>query len=227
MVQREYAARRLGKKRNSGISIYASRIKCGECGSWYGAKTWHSTSKYRRIIYRCNGKYDGDQKCGTRHLIEADIRTAFLDAVNQLLANRDEIITNLTAIQAELFDTTALTSEQAALKTELGVITGLINEAIAENARVAQDQAEYQQRHAALVERYDATKERLTEATEQTAHRKTRGAALETFIRELRDQPELIEKWDAQLWVTLVDHITVNVGGNIAVTFKDGSEVAA
>ncbi len=42
------------------------KIKCAQCGSWYGAKVWHSTDKYRRTIYRCNKKYDG-HKCQTPH----------------------------------------------------------------------------------------------------------------------------------------------------------------
>ena len=34
---------------------FSSKIKCDQCGSWYGAKVWHSKDKYRRTIYRCNG----------------------------------------------------------------------------------------------------------------------------------------------------------------------------
>ena len=35
----------------SGTNILTAKIKCGECGSSYGAKVWHSNDKYRRI--RC------------------------------------------------------------------------------------------------------------------------------------------------------------------------------
>ena len=45
---------------------FSSKIKCGECGGSFGAKVWHSTDKYRRVIYRCNKKYDG-RKCQTSH----------------------------------------------------------------------------------------------------------------------------------------------------------------
>ena len=52
LVQAEIARRNGGKERYSGISIFSNKIKCGECGSWYGSKVWHSTDKYRRVIYR-------------------------------------------------------------------------------------------------------------------------------------------------------------------------------
>ncbi len=49
-VQEEIKRRRKGRGRYSGVSIFSSKIKCGQCGSWYGAKVWHSTDKYRRTI---------------------------------------------------------------------------------------------------------------------------------------------------------------------------------
>src|SRR5699024_7204254 len=41
-VQKLMAVRHPGQNRNSSISPFSSRIKCGECGSWYGSKVWHS-----------------------------------------------------------------------------------------------------------------------------------------------------------------------------------------
>ena len=68
-------------KLNSGVSIFSSKIKCGQCGGWYGAKVWHSTDKYRRTIYRCNDKFKSH--CKTPHLTEDDIKEAFVRAANQ------------------------------------------------------------------------------------------------------------------------------------------------
>ena len=66
MVQTEIARRKQEGRRYSGVSIFSGKIKCGECGSFFGAKAWHSIDKYRRVIYRCNKKYDG-HKCQTPH----------------------------------------------------------------------------------------------------------------------------------------------------------------
>ena len=54
MVQREMAKRGKGKKYHSGVHAFSTNIKCGECGSWYGSKVWHSNSKYRKTIWQCN-----------------------------------------------------------------------------------------------------------------------------------------------------------------------------
>ena len=46
----------------SGKSCFASRVVCGDCGAFYGSKVWHNTDAYRRVIWRCNGKYIGEKK---------------------------------------------------------------------------------------------------------------------------------------------------------------------
>ena len=41
----------------SGATIFSTKIRCGECGGWFGSKVWHSTDPYRKVIWRCNTKY--------------------------------------------------------------------------------------------------------------------------------------------------------------------------
>ena len=134
LVQHEIQKRKSGKNRHSGAGIFASKIKCGECGSWYGSKVWHSNSKYRRIIYQCNHKFKDEIKCQTPHLNENTIKGLYVNAVNAILTDKDEIIANFTIIQQDLFDTSSLESERARSRTmaafiaELKTREGLITE---------------------------------------------------------------------------------------------------
>ena len=86
-VQKQMAIRHPGKNRHSCVSIFSGKIKCGDCGSWYGSKVWHSNDKYRRVIWQCNHKFDGGEKCTTPHLDEEKIKELFLKAVNFLPGN--------------------------------------------------------------------------------------------------------------------------------------------
>lgn len=100
LVQVELAKRsKKGTARYSGVSIFSNKIKCAECGSWYGSKVWHSNDKYRRVIYRCNHKFDGDRKCETPHVTEEEVKAAFVRAMNEVITERDEIITNIKLIR--------------------------------------------------------------------------------------------------------------------------------
>jgi hypothetical protein len=105
LVRQEMLKRKAGENRHSGAGIFASRIKCGGCGSWYGSKVWHSTTKYRRVVYQCNHKFSGGEKCVTPHLTEADIKNAFISAVNIFFTGKEAVIADFTALKTDIFDT--------------------------------------------------------------------------------------------------------------------------
>ena len=161
MVQREMAKRGKGKKYHSGVHAFSTKIKCGECGSWYGSKVWHSNSKYRKTIWQCNHKFDGDCRCQTPHLTDEEIQLHFLSAANKLLATKAAVIANGREMQALLFDTTELEAEQAQLLEETQVVSDIVQQAIQENAHTALNQTEYQKRYDSLVQRFDRAKTRL------------------------------------------------------------------
>lgn len=81
MVQTEVERRRSLPTRHSGIGMFASRIFCGDCGAAFGAKVWHSNDKYRKVIYQCNHKFKGKEKCSTPKLEEGQIKELFVKAV--------------------------------------------------------------------------------------------------------------------------------------------------
>jgi hypothetical protein len=225
-VQREFRKRQPGENRHSGAGMFASRIKCGSCGAWYGAKVWHSGSeKYRRTVYQCNSKFKNDKKCETPHLDENAIKRLFVQAFNILLRDKDEIIASLTALEAELFGTADLDAERAALQEETAVVAELIQKCIDENARVALDQREYQERYSGLVARYDTAKARFTEVSGLLSNKKARAEGITAFISELSKQDGLITEFDERLWVTLMDYATVYNAEDIRFTFKDGREI--
>jgi hypothetical protein len=143
MVQKEFERRKKSKQRYSGNGIFASRIICGECGGFYGAKVWHSNSKYRRVVYQCNNKFKNKDKCKTPHLSEETIKGLFVKAVNGLLSDRDEIIAGLKIVEQSLFDIPALDRKHEDLKGELAVVAETIQKTVNENAHVAQSQKEY------------------------------------------------------------------------------------
>lgn len=209
------------------MGIFSTKIKCGECGAWYGSKVWHSTDEYRKTIFRCNGKYKQDKPCGTPHLTEDEIKALFISAVNKLLSEKAELIENLTLIQNTLFDSTALEAELKTLRDEVQVLVEMIQNCIAENARVAQDQTEYEERYNALVARYDTAKTRVEEVEAAISNNLARREMTANFIEALKRQDGFITDFDCGLWSNLVDYLTVYTSDDVRFTFKDGTVIQA
>ncbi|MBR6267489.1 MAG: recombinase, partial [Selenomonadaceae bacterium] len=98
--------------------------------------------------------------------------------------------------------TTELELEETSLGQELVVLVVLVEmtqNCIAENARIAQDQGEYQKRYNGLVERYEKAKVRFDEVTEAIAERSAKGERLAGFIRTLEVQKEPVAEFDERL----------------------------
>ena len=223
-VQEEIKQRHEGKKRYSGVSIFSSKIKCGQCGSWYGVKVWHSTDKYRRTVYRCNDKFK--RHCKTPHLTEEEIKDIFVKAVNQLISNKEVVLGNVALLKEQLTDTATLEKERDRLCTDLELMADKVQQLIAENARVAQNQDDYERNYNELVGRYENEKKKYDKTCEAIQYRKRRSSQMDSFIEELRSQ-KLIKGFDARLWGSMVDFIMVYSKEDIRVTFKDGTEIRA
>jgi len=225
MVQTLMATRKKGKNRLSSVSIFSSKIKCADCGSWYGPKVWHSNDAYRKVIWQCNHKFEGE-KCGTPTLTEDKIKELFLRAANKVVDQKEQFIAIYEQVLMKSLDTTALESELSELEAEINIAAELIEDCINENAHVALDQTEYQKRYDALVARFDKAKGRQTEVTDLIAERKARKHQIESYLNELRGREPLTEFRDTD-WLAMVDYITVHSKKDIRVTFKDGTEIKA
>lgn len=226
MVQQEIKRRKESPTRHSGVGLLGSRIICGDCGAAYGAKVWHSNDKYRKVIYQCNHKFHGE-KCATPKLEEEEIKTMFVTALNRLIQCRREVIANFEVAKEMLFDTSCFASEKAELHDEMTVTAELIQKCVDENAHIAVNQEEYKKRYEALVRRFEKAKSKIQEIDETINDREARRLQTELFIRELKKQDCLVTEFDAKLWFTLMDHITVYSSDDIRFTFKNGTEIKA
>lgn len=227
LVQAEIKKHRETGKNRSGTHCFSGMIICGECEGFYGSKTWHSTSKYRRTVWQCNEKYKekGSVRCETPHLNQATLEWAFTEAFNRVLGDKDRYIADYDAIVRTLTDTAELDAEAEKLNEEIVEIYELIHRAMEENARVALDQDEYNRRNGELEERYDAAKRRLAVITDERQERMVRKEKLNRFLSDLRKRDGLLTEFDESLWRATVDSVTVHSEKNVAFTFRDGTEI--
>ena len=176
------------------------------------------------------------------HITEEEIKAAFVTAFNRLVTERaganvasrscastsascvsEEIAANARLVRQTLCETTELEQEKAGLQQELAVLVEMTQNCIAENARIAQDQGEYQKRYNGLVERYEKAKARFDEVTEAIAQRSAKDERLAGFIRTLEAQRKPVAEFDERLWGAMVDYVTVGADGDMTVVFRDGT----
>lgn len=165
-------------------------------------------------------------RCTTPHVSKEQVTAAFLDAVHHLLASRDQVDELVDqAVCAEL-DTTDLHIEADQLFARMGAAAEAIDQLIARNARVAQDQAEYQRRFDKLTSEHATLLEEYRRLLDQISDLDNRQAAYRYYKEQLATLDPASIEFTPYLWHTLVDHAEVNVDATITFTFRDGRSQA-
>lgn len=210
------------KGKKSSTSIFSSKLVCGDCGHFFGSKVWHSTSKYRRVIYRCNEKYNGENRCATPHVTEKEIKQWFVLAVNQVIENKDEIIDNIKVL-CSIGSLEGIDNQIKELETETEILSQMVSRLVMENASTLQDQDEYQSKYRQLSAKYESLVEEIEELEVQKLAKSKRNKDLQDFITGLKQQEGLLTDFDELLWETMIESITITKDSDVEITFKNGA----
>ncbi|NON70284.1 recombinase family protein [Corynebacterium silvaticum] len=210
-------ARRAGKG-TSNTHPFANMITCSDCGGSFGRKVWHSTSKYRRYIWRCNNKYRNDSPCSTPHVTEDQIKEAFVKALTELVTDHAVLDDTMRLLDETVYDTSELESQQAEVGERIEETITLMNQLITIAAATAHDPDDYDRRYQQLEERHQqlqTEQQHVTSKIKDLHHRRAQAIEIRDF---LATQPPL--EYSDQAWNTLVDYATITANGAIEIHFK-------
>lgn len=76
---------------------FTGMVFCEHCGSVYGSKTWHSTSKYKKVVWKCNKRYETEHPQHTPTLTDIELEQAWLAAFKKLIKRQNLIDTEVLA----------------------------------------------------------------------------------------------------------------------------------
>ncbi|HGA4212313.1 TPA: recombinase family protein [Streptococcus agalactiae] len=213
------------KGRKSSTTIFSSKLVCGDCGHFFGSKVWHSTSKYRRVIYQCNEKYKGISKCSTPHVTEEEVIQWFISAVNQVLDNRIEVIDNLYVLLS-IGNLEVIDEQIKVLETEAEVVSQLVANLVSENAIIRQDQDKYLKKYNQLTSKYEGIVQDIESLELQRIQKSKRNKELQDFIGTLEKLGKVLTDFDELLWESLVESVMINEDKGAKFKFKNGAVVA-
>lgn len=221
LTQMELEWRRSLKGSYSGKNCFASRIVCGDCGAFYGSKVWHSTDEYRRTIWRCNNKYEGDKKCSTPHVTQEELEKAFVSVMQKVITEKDAIFAVCREVLDEVLDTSELDREAAQAQDKMMVVAMRVRKLVEENARVRMDQEEYQREYEALATEHEKLSEKIRSIEDQKKDKADRRRQIEVFLRMLEEQEEC-RRFEPYTFVALVDKVVVRQDGKLNFCFRNG-----
>jgi DNA invertase Pin-like site-specific DNA recombinase len=87
----------IGNTRYSGVTLFSSKLICGNCGSIYGPKPWHSTS-YNHLVWQCRRRHVKENKCLAFNIYDKLLHFAVHDIAMQELCRRNIEQTMMAAV---------------------------------------------------------------------------------------------------------------------------------
>ena len=225
-IQAEVARRKEFGLRNSSASTFSSRIFCGDCKNFLGSKVWHSNTKYKRTIWQCRHKFKNAKKCKTPHFIEGELKSAFLKAFNQIVSDKDKILSNCEIMLMAFMDTCELDKKLIDTQEKYDGAYKLLESYVHQNATSKLNQSEYRKKYAAYLEIYEKEKAKLENLQNLKTQRKVKTQNIKNFIEQIKENSELITEFNEELFFATVDKITANVDKSLIFTFKNGIEIA-
>lgn len=224
-VQTEFARRKALGRAYSGKSVLSAKLVCEDCGGFFGSKVWHSTDRYRRTIWQCNGKFKGEERCHTPSVDTETVQRLFIQAYNRMMENQERIIKDCEAMRRALTDLAELDAEIERQLEETQVVAELVKAAVKENASTAQSQEAYLRKYEALTERYEKAAAELERLQSLHTTQSQQDKAMALYIRTLKKQPVALREWDSTIWTVMVEKAIVHRDGAITFVFKDGIEI--
>ena len=225
LVQAEIARRKEIGKVYSSSNIFSTKLVCSCCGGFFGSKVWHSTSKYRRVIWQCNHKFQNGEKCKTPHLYEDEIKKRFIEVCNRIASDKEEFLISCQQIVEMLSDTAAIVRKIEEQYIYLNGLAASMQQFIRENAMHPQGEDFYDTKLAEYEKQRAEGETRLKDLQSQKAARLSRKELLDGLVNALEESGILIDKFDERLWRLMVEKVVVGIEGELTFTLWNGMEI--
>jgi len=223
MVQEEMRRRKEAGSNMQCVSIFSSRIICGECGGYYGRKIWHSDRPNPSWHWHCNNKFAKRKYCETPTLKEESLEETFVEVFNGLIADSKEIEKNYRLCLDAITDDSEYRRQLEELNSGCGEVNTLIRSLLMTYSKeeTAEDISEKLKEYEARLDTYARLKQELDLKIAACAAKRTQ---ITGFLKELTRHDHPLEKFDPLVWQAVINHAKVNKDCTITFIFRDGTE---
>ena len=228
MVQAEIARREKIGTSYSSSGIFSAKLICEDCGSFYGRKTWHSTDIYKRVVYQCNHKFDYKKECfcKTPHFTEEQIIKKYLEAYNQVMANKEKVVEDLRELALVLGDTTSFESSIQDLKNQHQINEAMLQMLIDKRSKTDEiSEEEFKRQYEELMAEQEKLKNKVLKKKQDLDIQIGKKNRILAIAKMLEDSPEKILEWNKETWMLTVESATIHKDRTITFKFYGGQKV--
>ena len=149
------------------------------------------------------------------------LEKAFVQVMQQVLSQKEEILTACRETLDEAFDTAELDKAATRLQDQALGMAERARQLVEENARVQRDQDEFKKDYETLLDEHAKISEKIQTIAEQKKDKAERRRRIEIFLHMLEEQKECAG-FDPGSFVALVDKVIIQHDGHMGFCFRNG-----
>lgn len=189
---------------------FSCLLECGFCGSNLSRRSWHSNTKYNKVIWQCvTGTKKGKKFCPNSNGIEEiAIEKAFLESYRHPTSNNKDIVSGfLDLVEASLNDK-SLEKHIKKLEREITNLLNKQNSLVDLRLEEKIDENLYEEKYIALQKEYsekNKEKENLEHSLENNNEIKNRMKTFKTML----ERREVLKEFDRYVFESIVEKVIV------------------
>ena len=209
LVQAEITGRKKAGKWYRYKQLFAGKLVCGNCGTYFGSKVWHSTDKYRQKMWQCNNRFKKGSACRMPALSDTEVKAMFAAACAQYAADHPQIAADRKALLQLLGDGKEIGRQIKELEGSLREYDILLeaDAPVISPGRTKKLKAQRNQAKAQL-------ESLQTEQRSVKGRKRKIKAALDTLIEQSYSEERLTR--------TILDQAIVQADKSVTFVFRDG-----
>ena len=154
-----------------------------------------------------------------------EVQGLFIDAYNEMLNGKEEVLADCKAMYKVLFDTSHIDEKLIGLKLNLEVVAEKAKKLTTKLAEDLISQADYGVNYDMLDNEYKCVLADMKELESEKQDLKNRAKMMTIFIKTLESTTDVLSCWDEQIWLSTIESASIHADKSITFKFNSGLEV--
>lgn len=203
--------------------VFSNRAFCGECGCRLTRKISGANNYKKHILWYC-AHYKDDVECKTTGIVEEKVHAAFTRLFNTLYCNYDRLLVPFARDTKKLISLTHENSAIMALEERIKELMEQERLLLQLQAKGYIDNDMFMEQDAEIIKELETSRQKFNEVNGQILNSNNTVSSTEDIIEVLRGQGGIIDSFDEDLFIKIVDKFIYYKRSTIGFVLHNGLE---
>lgn len=156
---------------------------------------------------------------------EEEIKSMFLEAYNHFVLDKTALVDDCKLMIETIANVSSIDEQISKQIEKMEELAQKVKELVSSNASTLDSQTDYINNYDRLCTMHSIEETRYKFLLKEKNGRLAKAKSMDLFIESIKDKPDVIDSWNSDLWILLVDKAIVHHDKSITFVFKNMKEI--